>query len=159
MKAAELPAPPAVQEDPIPSRFGLVPYLLVGIWFGIVLTRAEVVSWYRIQEMFRFQSPRMYLIIGSAVATASLSLAVLRRFGVHTVHGGQIAVPPKILGRGYRYWIGGAVFGVGWALTGACPGALFALVGGGYPVLLVSVVCAIGGTWAYGMLRPYLPHY
>jgi uncharacterized membrane protein YedE/YeeE len=159
MSVAELPAPPAVEEEPTPSAAGLVPYLLAGIWFGIVLTRAEVVSWFRIQEMFRFHSPRMYLIIGSAVATASLSLAVLRRLGLHTVHGGSIAVQPKLLGRGYRYWIGGSVFGIGWALTGACPGALFSLVGAGYPVLLVSVACALVGTWAYGVLRPRLPHY
>ena len=159
MTVAELPAPPAVEDEPTPSLAGLVPYALAGTWFGIVLTRSEVVSWFRIQEMFRFQSPRMYLIIASAVATASLSLALLRRFGVHTVHGGRIAVPPKLMGRGYRYWIGGGVFGIGWALTGACPGALFALVGAGYPALLASVASAIVGTWVYGVLRPHLPHY
>ena len=159
MTVAELSAPRAVAEEPTPSAAGLVPYLLAGIWFGVVLTRAEVVSWFRIQEMFRFQSPRMYLIIGSGVATASLSLALLRRLGLHTVHGGPIAVPPKVMGRGYRYWIGGGVFGIGWALTGACPGALFSLVGAGYSVLLVSVACAVAGTWAYGVLRPHLPHY
>jgi uncharacterized membrane protein YedE/YeeE len=134
-------------------------YLVLGCLFGIVLTKSEVVSWFRIQEMFRFQSFHMYGILGSAVVTAAISIALLKRFGVHTVTGERISIPAKELGKGYRYWIGGSMFGVGWALTGACPGPLFALVGSGLSVFWVVVITALAGTWVYGYLRPYLPHY
>src|SRR5687767_1222693 len=134
-------------------------YLLIGSLFGIVLTKSEVVSWFRIQEMFRFQSFHMYGIIGSAVAVAGLSIVLLRRTGALTLGGEPISIPSKELGRGYRYWIGGLLFGVGWALTGACPGPLFALIGNGATVFAVTIVSALAGTWVYGYLRPYLPHY
>jgi hypothetical protein len=123
-------------------------YSLLGIAFGIVLTRSEVLSWFRIQEMFRFQSFRMYGIIGSAIATAALSSA----------SGEVIAIPKKTVGTGARYAIGGTIFGLGWALTGACPGPLFALVGNGVSVMAVAVLSALLGTWVYGFLRPRLPH-
>ena len=133
-------------------------YGLVGLAFGFVLTRGEVVSWFRIQEMFRFQSPRMFLIIGSALAVATLSLALLKRAGLRAVNGEAIAIMPKVMGRGYRYWIGGALFGVGWALTGACPGPMFALIGNGVTVMIAVALAALAGTWTYGWLRPRLPH-
>jgi uncharacterized membrane protein YedE/YeeE len=134
-------------------------YFVLGCLFGIVLTKSEVVSWFRIQEMFRFQSFHMYGVIGAAVAVAAASIGILRHFGVHTLTGEPISIPVKELGKGYRYWIGGTIFGVGWALTGACPGPLFALVGSGASVFAVAVISALAGTWVYGYFRPFLPHY
>jgi uncharacterized membrane protein YedE/YeeE len=136
----------------------LVVYLLLGIAFGVVLTMSEVLSWFRIQEMFRFQSLRMFGIIGSAVATAALSLALIKRVGLESVTGERIAIPRKTLGSGIQYAVGGTIFGLGWALTGACPGPLFALIGNGVTVMVVSVVSALAGTWVYGWARPRLPH-
>jgi uncharacterized protein len=136
----------------------LASYLLLGTFFGVILTKSEVISWFRIQEMFRFQSLHMYLIIGSAIVTAALSLAVIRRLRVRALSGEPISVPPKALGKGTRYWLGGSIFGLGWALTGACPGPLFALVGAGFPVIAVAILSAVAGTWTYGKLRPRLPH-
>ena len=133
-------------------------YLLLGVCFGIVLTKSEVVSWFRIQEMFRFQSPRMYEIIASAVAVAAASVAVIKRLGLKTVSGNPITIPPKSLGLGVRYAVGGTIFGLGWALTGACPGPLIALVGNGITVMIAAIVSALVGTWMYGLLRPRLPH-
>ena len=141
---------------PRPGWLGL--YLALGVAFGFVLTRAEVVSWFRIQEMFHFQSFRMFGIIGSAVATAALSLQLLKRLGVRTLQGEAISIPPRPLGSGIRYALGGTLFGIGWALTGACPGPMFSLVGSGVTVLLVAILSALAGTWAYGWLRPHLPH-
>lgn len=117
-----------------------------------------MVSWFRIQEMFHFEAFYMYGVIGSAVVTAGLSLQLIRRLGVRSLSGEPITVPPKKLGRGTRYWLGGTIFGLGWALVGACPGPLFALVGGGITVMLVPLASAVVGTWLYGALRPRLPH-
>jgi len=139
------------------SAFLLV-YLLLGIAFGVVLTRSEVVSWFRIQEMFRFQSFRMYGIIGSAIATAAASVAPIKAVKLKTISGGAIAIPRKELGSGVRYAAGGTIFGLGWALTGACPGPLFALIGNGVSVMIAAVLSALAGTWVYGWLRPRLPH-
>jgi hypothetical protein len=133
-------------------------YLLLGVAFGYVLTRSEVLSWLRIQEMFHFQSFRMYGIIGSAVVTAALSVALIKRAGLKSISGEKISIPAKHLGSGIRYAVGGTLFGLGWALTGACPGPLFALIGAGVPVLIVAVASALAGTWIYGWLRPQLPH-
>jgi uncharacterized membrane protein YedE/YeeE len=138
-------------------RTGLF-YLVAGAWFGIVLTKAEVISWFRIQEMFRFQSLHMYLIIASAIGVAAVSLALVRRFVPRSLTGEEIRVPPKQWGKGVRYPVGGALFGAGWALTGACPGPLFALVGSGLTVVTAVILGALLGTWAYGHLRPSLPH-
>jgi len=147
------------EEAAAPIRSGhLFVYLLLGVAFGIVLTKSEVVSWFRIQEMFRFQSPRMYEIIASAVMTAAVSVALIKRLGLKALTGEAICVSPKTLGTGIRYGAGGVLFGVGWALTGACPGPLFALVGNGVTVMLVAILSALAGTWLYGWLRPRLPH-
>jgi uncharacterized membrane protein YedE/YeeE len=148
-------ASPSSQTTP---KSALLTYLLFGIAFGIVLTKSEVLSWFRIQEMFRFQSFRMYGIIGSAIATAALSVSLIKHFQWKTLSGETIAIPGKQLGSGIRYAVGGTIFGVGWALTGACPGPLFALIGNGVSVMLVAVVSALFGTWIYGLLRPKLPH-
>jgi uncharacterized membrane protein YedE/YeeE len=136
---------------------GLAAYLGLGILFGVVLVKAEVVSWFRIQEMFRFQSFHMYGVIMSAVAVAAASLRVIKRRERHALSGEVISIPPKQWGRGYRYWLGGGTFGVGWALTGACPGPMFALLGNA-SVMAVSLAGAMAGTWLYGYLRPRLPH-
>lgn len=133
-------------------------YVLLGTVFGFVLTKSEVISWFRIQEMFRFQSFHMYGIIGSAVVVAALAIALLKRKRMRALTGDAIVIPPKQLGSGTRYWAGGILFGLGWALVGACPGPLFALIGNGLPIILVPLGSAIAGTWLYGQLRPRLPH-
>ncbi|MGA3345629.1 MAG: DUF6691 family protein [Terracidiphilus sp.] len=133
-------------------------YLLLGIAFGVVLCRSEVISWFRIQEMFRFQSFRMYGIIGSAIATAAASIALIKRVKLKSASGEIITIPRKELGSGVRYAAGGTIFGLGWALTGACPGPLFALIGNGVSVMIAAVLSALAGTWVYGWLRPRLPH-
>lgn len=137
---------------------GLLKYLLVGIFFGIALTKSEVISWFRIQEMFRFQAFHMYGIIGGAVIVAALSIYLIKRSHARSFLGETISVPAKQLGKGYRYWIGGTIFGLGWALTGACPGPIFALLGNGVLVMSVALVGALAGTWTYSALRPKLPH-
>ena len=137
---------------------GLLVYLVLGTVFGVVLTKSEVISWYRIQEMFRFQAIHMYGIIGSAILVAGLSLQLIKRLGIRTVRGHPIVVPPKPMGAGTRYWLGGTLFGLGWALVGACPGPLFALLGNGVGVILVQLASAVAGTWVYGALRTRLPH-
>ena len=136
----------------------LAQYMLVGLFLGVVLVKSEIVSWYRIQEMFRFQSFHMYGILGSAMMTALVSVQLLQRLQARALNGERIAVPPKTLGTGRRYWIGGLIFGVGWAFTGACPGPLFVLVGSGSTVFIAVGVAALLGTWSYGYLRPRLPH-
>jgi uncharacterized membrane protein YedE/YeeE len=133
-------------------------YPLLGICFGITLTQSEIVSWFRFQEMFRFQSPRMYEIMASAIAVAAASIAIIKQVGVKTISGEPITIPPKTMGMGVRYAVGGTIFGLGWALSGACPGPLFALVGNGVTVMIVAIASALAGTWLYGFLRPRLPH-
>jgi uncharacterized protein len=135
----------------------LAAYLLLGVAFGTVLTKSEVISWFRIQEMFRFQSFRMYGIIGSAVVTAAISVILIRKFQLKSLSGEAISIPSKELRHGVRYGLGGLIFGLGWALTGACPGPLFALIGAGSSVMVVAIASALVGTWSYGWLRPRLP--
>jgi uncharacterized membrane protein YedE/YeeE len=141
-----------------PASITWLAYLVLGVLFGITLTKSEVLSWFRIQEMFRFQSPRMDEIIASAIFVAAISIALIRRLGVKTISGEPIMIPPKSLGLGVRYAAGGTIFGLGWALAGACPGPLFALVGNGVTVMIVAIGSALAGTWLYGLLRPRLPH-
>ncbi len=140
------------------SARSLLIYLVLGALFGVVLTKSEVVSWFRIQEMFRFQAFHMYGIIGSAVIVAALGLQLIRRLGIHSLDGKPIVIEPKVMGRGTRYWLGGAIFGLGWGLVGACPGPLFALLGNGIGVIAIALLSAIAGTWSYGALRTRLPH-
>lgn len=136
----------------------MTPYFFLGVLFGIVLTKSEAVSWFRIQEMFRFQSFHMYGILASAVVVAGVAIALIKRYDVKTVHGADIVIAPKTLGTGTRYWAGGSLFGIGWAFTGACPGPLFALAGSGLTVIVVPLLAALVGTYAYGWVRPRLPH-
>ena len=133
-------------------------YVLMGFAFGLVLMKSEAISWFRIQEMFRFQSFHMFGILGCAVVTAGITLRLLRRFGVRSVDGQPIGLEAKKMGSGARYAIGGTCFGLGWALTGACPGPLFALLGAGIGVVSVTILSALVGTWTYAMLRDRLPH-
>jgi uncharacterized membrane protein YedE/YeeE len=134
-------------------------YLLAGIVFGVVITRAEVISWFRIQEMFRFQGFHMYGVIGSAVAVAALSVRALRWSGIRAFSGAEIRIEPKPRGRrSVRYWLGGTIFGLGWGLLGACPGPIYALIGAGVTVAVVALAAALAGTWTYARLQPRLPH-
>lgn len=141
-----------------PHAPGLWVYLLVGVLFGITITKAEAISWFRIQEMFRFQGFHMFGIFATALPTAIVTVQLLKRRAAPTLGGERIALPPKRLGSGVRYVAGGVVFGLGWALTGACPGPLFALLGSGVGAIAVVIAGALLGTWTYGALRGRLPH-
>lgn len=125
------------------------------MYFGIVATKAEVLSWFRIQEMFRFQSFHMYGIIGSAVAIGLVTYLLIKKFKIKSIEGEEVVVTPKPFKKSFFY--GGFIFGLGWALTGACPGPLYALVGNGFLVYTVAIVAAIAGTAVYGMLEDKLP--
>jgi uncharacterized membrane protein YedE/YeeE len=153
-------APTRANHDTTGSRDGMtwLAYFFLGVCFGVTLTQSEALSWFRIQEMFRFQSPRMYEIIASAIVVAAVSVALIKRLGVKTIAGEPIAIPPKTMGLGVRYAAGGTIFGLGWALVGACPGPMFALLGNGVSVMIVAIGSALAGTWLYGFLRPRLPH-
>jgi len=131
-------------------------YLAAGVLFGIILVKAEVVSWFRIQEMFRLQSFHMFGVIGSAVLVGMLSVWLIKRINMKTIYGEPVEIPKKKFSKGHIY--GGLIFGLGWALTGACPGPLFAQIGTGATVIIVSLLSAISGTWVYGLLRDKLPH-
>jgi len=133
-----------------------IKYLFVGALFGIVLVKSEVVSWFRIQEMFRLQSFHMYGVIGSAVVTGIISVWLIKKFKIKTIYGEPIELHPKQFNKGQIY--GGLLFGAGWALTGACPGPLYALIGTGATVIIITLLSAIAGTWVYGRLREKLPH-
>ena len=131
-------------------------YLLVGLLFGIVFIKAEIISWYRIQEMFRFQSFHMYGVIGSAVVVGIISVLIIKKFNVKTIYGEMVEFHNKKFNKGQI--IGGLLFGFGWAITGACPGPIFALIGSGITVMIVTLFFAILGTWVYGFFREKLPH-
>lgn len=131
-------------------------YMLVGILFGIIFVKSEVISWFRIQEMFRLQSFHMYGIIGSAVLTGMISVWIIKKFNIKTIHGESISITPKQFNKGQIY--GGLLFGFGWAITGACPGPLFAQIGTGVTVITITLLSAIAGTWVYGLTRNRLPH-
>ena len=134
-----------------------IKYLVIGILFGIVMTKSEAVSWYRIQEMFRFQSFHMYGIIGTAVSIGIVMIYLMKKYNFKSVEG--FAVKEKISNIGlYRYLLGGTVFGLGWALSGACPGPMYTLIGNGLTVFIVVIVAALLGTLCYGVLKKYLPH-
>ncbi len=133
-----------------------IKYLVVGLVFGIVFVKAEIISWFRIQEMFRLQSFHMYGVIGSAVVVGMVSVWVIKKFNIKTIHGEKIAFHPKTFNKGQVY--GGLLFGLGWAITGACPGPLFAQIGTGTTVIAITLLSAIAGTWVYGYYREKLPH-
>lgn len=131
-------------------------YLFAGIIFGIILIKAQVISWFRIQEMFRLQSFHMYGVIGSAVVTGVISVFIIKKLKIKTIYGEEIKFYPKEFSKGQIF--GGLLFGFGWALTGACPGPLFAQIGTGATVIAVTLFSAIAGTWVYGLLSKKLPH-
>ena len=131
-------------------------YVLAGIIFGVIMVKSEVISWFRIQEMFRLMSFHMFGVIGSAVITGIISIQLIKRFGIRTIYGEEIFIPEKKFNRGQVF--GGLLFGFGWAVTGACPGPLFAQAGTGITVVLVTILSAIAGTWVYGLVRERLPH-
>lgn len=134
-----------------------IKFLLLGTLFGVVLVKAEVVSWYRIQEMFRFQGFHMYGVIGSAVLLGIVVTTFIKRKKLKTFQGEQIKIEPKDFSIA-RYLYGGILFGLGWALTGACPGPVYILIGYGFTVFIPVLLSAILGTFAYGLVRKKLPH-
>ena len=131
-------------------------YIVVGIFFGIVFVKSEVVSWFRIQEMFRLDSFHMYGVIGTAVVTATISTLIIKRFKIKTLAGENVVFTERPFHKGNI--IGGLLFGFGWALTGACPGPMYGLIGSGFPVFIVALASAILGTFAYGVFKEKLPH-
>ena len=133
-----------------------IKYIIAGMLFGIILVKAEVISWFRIQEMFRLQSFHMYGVIGSAVVVGIISVFLIKKFNVKSIDGETIILEPKKFNKGQIY--GGLTFGLGWAITGACPGPLFAQIGTGATVIIVTLFSAIAGTWVYGLFREKLPH-
>ncbi|WP_395066209.1 DUF6691 family protein [Flavobacterium sp.] len=135
----------------------LLKYLIVGFVFGLVLTKAEAVSWYRIYEMFQFDSFHMYGIISTAIATGIVGLQIIKKYKIKDSNGLPIEILDKEKGT-FRYWIGGLIFGLGWALVGACPGPIFILIGAGFISVVLILIGALLGTFLYGVIKDYLPH-
>lgn len=136
--------------------FSNLKYLFVGVLFGVVFIKAEIISWFRIQEMFRLHSFFMYGVIGTAVVTGALSIWIIKTFNIRSLQGEEINFEQKDFNKGQIY--GGLIFGIGWAITGACPGPLFAQIGGGFLVVSITFLSALAGTWFYGLIREKLPH-
>ena len=133
-----------------------IKFFMAGIFFGIILIKSEVISWFRIQEMFRLESFHMFGVMGTAIVTGILSLFIIRKLNIKTINKETIQLQPKKFQKGNIY--GGLLFGFGWAITGACPGPLFAQVGSGATVVLITILSAVAGTWTYGFFRDKLPH-
>jgi len=133
-------------------------YLAAGIYFGFVLVRAEVVSWFRIIEMFRFEAFHMYGVIISAIVVGIICLQVIKKLGLTDSEGKELALDPKSIDLWKSYLLGGIIFGLGWGLTGACPGPMFTLVGAGYTIMLVPIASAIAGVWVYGKFKEKMIH-
>jgi len=136
--------------------WNLLKYAAVGIIFGIVFVKAEIISWFRIQEMFRLQSFHMFGVIGTAVVVGAISVFLIKKLDIKTLDGEKIVIPNKVFDKGQIY--GGLLFGFGWALTGACPGPLFAHIGAGFYAVIVVIASAVAGTWTYGYFSEKLPH-
>ncbi|MCG8457736.1 MAG: YeeE/YedE family protein [Holophagales bacterium] len=153
------PASSSPTEPPASPR-SLIVYLLIGTFFGVLLIKSEVVSWYRIQEMFRFQSIFMYGVLGSAFATAAVVIRGLPALGLRSLTGETISLSDKAWGPGarHRYWLGGMIFGLGWGLSGTCPGPIYALLGYGASGAVVVLASALAGARAYATLAEKLPH-
>lgn len=131
-------------------------YLFLGTLFGIVLCKVQAVSWWRMQEMFHFDGWHLYGLFATAIPTGALSVWIIKKFNIKTINGEPINIPDKKFNWGYV--IGGILFGIGWAFSGACPGPLLALIGMGNTVVIVIFLSALAGTWVYSYLRPKLPH-
>ena len=137
------------------KQYNYTKYLIVGILFGIVFIKAEIFSWYRIQEMFRLQEFHMFGIIGSAIVVGLTSIQLIKRFNIKTIDGEKVHIEEKAFNKGQVY--GGLVFGLGWALTGSCPGPMYAQIGSGYTIVILVLLSAIAGTWVYGYFKEKLP--
>ena len=148
----------ALELPPEPRRDFYALFLMLGMIFGTLLSKAEIISWFRMQEMFRFHSFHMYGVIGSAILMGFVSTRLLQRFQPITLSGDTLQVPRGAKASSPRYWLGGLIFGLGWGLVGACPGPIFALLGHGVGIIAVVLIAALAGTWSYSWLRPYLPH-
>jgi len=133
-----------------------IKYMILGLAFGILLVKAEIISWFRILEMFRLESFHMYGVIGSAVVVGIISVWLIKKFKVKTIDGEPITFQPRSFNKGQVY--GGLLFGLGWAITGACPGPLYAQIGSGAYVIVITLLSAIAGTWLYGFFREKIPH-
>lgn len=131
-------------------------YAFIGMLFGIVFVKAEIISWFRIQEMFRFESFHMYGVIGTAIIVGMISIFIIKKFNIKTIDGEKVVLTPKPYNKGII--IGSLIFGLGWAITGACPGPLFAQIGSGFSVIIVPFLSAVAGTWVYGYFQNKLPH-
>ena len=131
-------------------------YTAVGIIFGIVFVKAEIISWFRIQEMFQLTSFFMYGVIGTAVVVGAISVFAVKKLQLKSIYGETITFEDKEFNKGQIY--GALIFGIGWAITGACPGPLFAQFGSGFTVVIITIISAITGTWIYGKFREKLPH-
>lgn len=132
-------------------------YLITGIAFGVIMFKSEAASWFRIFEMFQFNSFHMFGIIGSALATGVIGIQLIKRLKLKSFSGEEIIIPPKA--KGWKnYLFGGILFGLGWGLAGACPGPIFTLIGAGFLPLILVLAFAVLGTFVYGILRPKLPH-
>lgn len=133
-----------------------IKYLVVGMVFGITFVKGEIVSWFRIQEMFRLESFHMYGVIGTGVVIGIISVQIIKRLKIKTIYKEEIVIADKTFNKGQIY--GGLIFGLGWAITGACPGPLFAQIGAGFSVIAVTFLSAVAGTWFYGYIKDKLPH-
>lgn len=131
-------------------------YIIAGTLFGIIAVKSEIISWFRIQEMFRLTSFHMYGVIGTAVIVGMISIQIIKRLNIKTLSGEKISIAPKSFQKGQIY--GGLIFGFGWAITGACPGPLFAQIGSGFGIITITLLSAIFGTWVYGYFRNKLPN-
>ncbi|MBB6681261.1 YeeE/YedE family protein [Aequorivita sp. 609] len=134
-----------------------ITYLIVGIFFGIIMFKSEAASWFRIYEMFQFGSFHMYGIMGSALAIGIIGVQLIKRKNIKPIDGGEMRLQPKDKGFS-RYMIGGIIFGLGWALSGACPGPMYVLAGAGYFPILIVILGALLGTFLYGLVKNKLPH-
>jgi uncharacterized protein len=132
-------------------------YLFIGVGFGIIIYKSEAASWFRIYEMFQFKAFHMYGIIGSALGLGIIIVQFIKKYHIKSFYGEQIIIEVKDKGIS-RYFLGGIIFGLGWALAGACPGPMFTLVGAGYIPILIVIVSALLGTFVYGLLKEKLPH-
>lgn len=147
---------PKQQSDSFPSVSTILAVLLIGIYFGIVLTKSEVVRWQRVHDMFLFNEPFMYLIIGTGVVVAGISMFLMKKFHAKSIHGNPIEYKPKPFHTGVV--LGGMIFGAGWAITGACPGPIYAQIGGGAWMAWFTLAGAMSGMFLYAWMKPKLPH-